>query len=194
MLVQLTDSREKEAEVENMSSDLVARTGLHDAKQEIALKTKAALVSLVQGWRIQSSYKPPISGCDALIPNSRLSNLLKTCARLDPSKRATALEDDIELESAYRNVALQGESEVLANPEDEVDFHYVCFVKIHEDDRLYELDGHRKGPFHRGLFTGNDILSEDGLGVTQKLIEPVARGVGFSLLWYKYNRAESARY
>lgn len=51
----------------------------------------------------------------------------------------------------YKTVALQGDSEVRANPEDEVDFHYVCFVKSHRNDHLYELDGNRKGPVDWGL-------------------------------------------
>ena len=80
-------------------------------------------------------------------------------------------------------MALQGDSEVPANPEDEVDFHYVCFVKSHRNGHLYELDGDRKGPIDWGLLgPDDDVLSEKGLGAIREFIGRVSRSMGFSLL------------
>lgn len=82
------------------------------------------------------------------------------------------LEDDAELESAYRMVALQGDSEVPQNPEDEVDFHYVCFVRSHRDGHLYEMDGDRKGPVDRGsLAAEEDVLAERSLSVIRDFMK-----------------------
>ena len=38
--------------------------------------------------------------------------------------------------------------------EDEVDFHYVCFVKSSKTGHLYELGGDRKGPVDHGILQG----------------------------------------
>jgi ubiquitin carboxyl-terminal hydrolase L3 len=97
----------------------------------------------------------------ALVPGSHLHRLIERCQPLGPVDRARALENDMELELAYRLVATQGTSEVPTNPEDEVDFHYVCFVKSNKNNHLYELDGDRKGPKDRGpLEPNDDVLSE----------------------------------
>lgn len=116
------------------------------------------------------------------MPGSHLAQLIESCLPLDPTSRAVALENDAELDSVYHQVALQGQSEVPANPEDEVDFHYVCFVKSHKDNHLYLLDGDRKGPVDCGVFSGEDILSKAGLEIIKAFISRVARGLGFSLL------------
>lgn len=117
------------------------------------------------------------------VPDSHLARLLASCAPLKPLDRAAVLENDEQLESVYMAAALQGDSEVPANPEDAVDFHYVCFVKSQKNGHLYELDGDRKGPIDRGpLDPGDDVLSEKALAVIREFIRHVARSVGFSLL------------
>jgi len=120
---------------------------------------------------------------DFVIPSSHLAGLLATCASLQPLERAALLEEDEQLEAAYKTVALQGDSEVPANPEDEVDFHYVCFVKSHKNDHLYELDGDKKGPVDWGLLSQvDDVLSETALSAVRTFIRRVERDSGFSLL------------
>jgi ubiquitin carboxyl-terminal hydrolase L3 len=43
--------------------------------------------------------------------------------------------------------------------------HYVCFVKSN-DNRLWEMDGRRKGPLDRGeLGPDDDVLSEKALSL-----------------------------
>lgn len=128
------------------------------------------------GFILIALIRPPV-------PDSHLAHLLASCTPLKPLDRATLLEDDEQLESAYKAAALQGDSEVPGNPEDEVDFHYVCFVKSHKNGHLYELDGDRKGPVDWGrLDSEDDVLSEKGLGVIREFIGGISRGVGFSLL------------
>ena len=102
---------------------------------------------------------------------------------LNPLDRAQALENDKQLESEYKKVALQGDSEVPENPEDEVDFHYVCFVKSRKNSHLYLLDGDRKGPVDWGqLDQTDDILSSSALTAIREFMQRSARDVGFSLL------------
>lgn len=104
---------------------------------------------------------------------------------LEPLARAKVLEQSEAVEEAYKEVALQGDSAVPANAEDEVDFHYVCFVKSCKDNRLYELDGDRKGPIDRGLLRADeDLLSREVLlGVIGEYIRRENGGnPNFSLL------------
>ncbi len=103
---------------------------------------------------------------------------------MKPLDRAQLLENDAELESAYSMVALQGDSEVPENPEVEVDFHYVCFVKSHNDGHLYEMDGDRKGPVDRGLLgSDQDVLDERSLDLIREFIQREDGGnTNFSLL------------
>ena len=119
-----------------------------------------------------------------LVPGSHLHRLLGKCQQLGPLDRAEVLEEDTELESAYTMVATRGSSEVPANAEDEVDFHYVCFVKSNKNGHLYELDGDRKGPKDRGLLEPNDdVLSEAGRNAVQEFIQrEQGQNSNFSLL------------
>jgi len=116
--------------------------------------------------------------------NSNLDRLFKHCRPLKPADRAQMLEDDAELESAYKAVALQGDSEVPEDPEAEVDFHYICFVKSSKSGNLYEMDGDRKGPIDRGpLGPNDDVLSPTALTAVKKYIErEEGRNSAFSLL------------
>lgn len=68
--------------------------------------------------------------------------------------------------------------------EDEVDFHYVCFVKSARNGHLYELDGDRKGPVdHGALEPEDDILSSGGLSFIQDFISREKdESANFSLL------------
>lgn len=118
-------------------------------------------------------------------PNSPLANLLADCVSLTPDHRALALEASQELESAHAEAAMQGDSTVPDNAEDEVDFHYVCFVKSHKNGHLYQMDGDRKGPIDRGslLAPEEDVLAEGGLSVIREFIRREKGGnPQFSLL------------
>ena len=113
-----------------------------------------------------------------------MARILSSCIPLAPADRSKVIEESEEIESAYRTTALQGDSEVPENAEDEVDFHYVCFVKSSKTGHLYELDGDRKGPVdHGSLGPGEDILSGGALSIIQKVIgREDGQNVNFSLL------------
>ena len=119
-----------------------------------------------------------------LVQGSHLHYLIEKCQPLGPFDRAEVLENDMELESAYRAVAMQGSSKVPTNAEDEVDFHYVCFVKSKKNGHLYELDGDRKGPKDRGpLEPDEDVLSKAGRNAVKEFIQrEEGQNSNFSLL------------
>ena len=102
-----------------------------------------------------------------------MAPILSSCIPLAPADRSKVIEDSEEIESAYRTTALQGDSDVPENAEDEVDFHYVCFVKSSKTGHLYELDGDRKGPVDDGILQmDEDILSGGALSIIQKFYRP----------------------
>lgn len=95
-----------------------------------------------------------------LIPeeNSDLDKLLKAAIPLPPAERAKLLEKDPSLARAHHAAASKG-STAAPDAQDDIDLHYVCFVKT-DDGTLWELDGRRKGPIARGkLDEGEDVLS-----------------------------------
>jgi ubiquitin carboxyl-terminal hydrolase L3 len=116
-------------------------------------------------------------------PDSPLAKLLATCASLNPDDRALVLEESKDIEDAYANAARQGQTNVPASAESEVDFHYVCFVQSHKNHRLYEMDGDKKGPVDSGysLLDKDDLLGENGLKLVREFIER-EKNLNFSLL------------
>jgi len=100
-------------------------------------------------------------------PSSDLSALLKSAIPLKPEPRADLLYESKALESAHQSAASLGDTSAPA-AEDDVDLHYVCFVKS-ENNHLWELDGRRKGPLDRGqLGPEEDVLSEKALQIGVK--------------------------
>jgi ubiquitin carboxyl-terminal hydrolase L3 len=90
------------------------------------------------------------------------------------------------LERAHQSAASEGQSNV-PGAEDDIDLHYVCFVKD-EKNHLWEMDGRRKGPLDRGVLQEDqDVLSEKALdlGVRRFLKREEETGGGelrFSLI------------
>lgn len=112
-----------------------------------------------------------------------MDRLIQQCTPLNPEQSAAILEGDAELEAAYAAVATRGDSAVPGNAEDEVDFHYVCFVKSQRDGHLYELDGDRKGPVDWGVLgEDDDVMSERGRAVVAEFVRRTGCDSGFSLL------------
>ncbi|KAI1211021.1 ubiquitin carboxyl-terminal hydrolase [Annulohypoxylon truncatum] len=95
-------------------------------------------------------------------PNTPLQNLITASVPLPPAQRSALLEQTRELATAHHEAASQGAT-AAPDARDDVDLHYVCFVKT-EDGTLWELDGRRKGPIARGkLDDAEDVLSEKAL-------------------------------
>lgn len=88
-----------------------------------------------------------------------MSRLLEAGVPLKPEERALALEDSKELEAAYASVARKGDTQAPASPEDEVDFHYICFVKSHKNGHLFQMDGDRNGPIDLGHIGSDQDVS-----------------------------------
>lgn len=106
------------------------------------------------------------------MPKSPLADFHQSCLPLTPVERARVLESSDAIETAYRAIALQGDSEVPESAEDEVDYHYVCFVKSQINQHLYELDGDRNGPIDRGFFGADqDVMAGNGLDVIREYIQ-----------------------
>jgi ubiquitin carboxyl-terminal hydrolase L3 len=119
-------------------------------------------------------------------PHSNLAKLLTDAIPLKPIERADLLYESEALESAHQAAAAGGDTSAPA-ADDNVDLHYVCFVKS-QNNHLWELDGRRKGPLNRGeLSPDEDVLSEKALdfGVRSFLQREAAVGGGdlrFSLI------------
>ncbi|KAG6038220.1 hypothetical protein E4U41_004436 [Claviceps citrina] len=95
---------------------------------------------------------------------STLDQLLKQSIPLPPRERSTLLEKTAAIATAHREAASGGDT-AAPDAHDDVDLHYVCFVKG-GDGALWELDGRRKGPIRRGeLDEGEDMLSERALSL-----------------------------
>ena len=93
------------------------------------------------------------------------------------------LEDSEELEHAYAEVAKEGDTEAPINPEDEVDFHYIAFVKSNANGHLYQLDGDRKRPIDLGLLDADaDVLSDKCLNVIRSMIAEDVENLNFGLM------------
>ncbi|KAI0009992.1 ubiquitin carboxyl-terminal hydrolase [Xylariaceae sp. FL0662B] len=96
-------------------------------------------------------------------PNTPLQRLIASAIPLPPAERSALLEKTPELAAAHHEAASRGAT-AAPDAQDDVDLHYVCFVKAGEDGTLWELDGRRKGPIARGrLADGEDVLSDKAL-------------------------------
>lgn len=121
-----------------------------------------------------------------IAPDSSLAQLLTDAIPLKPTERADLLYESKALESAHQAAAAGGDTHAPA-AEDNVDLHYVCFVKS-KTDHLWEMDGSRKGPLDRGqLHPDEDVLSQKALdlGVRSFLKREIEAGGGdlrFSLI------------
>ncbi|KAJ4329781.1 hypothetical protein N0V87_010571 [Didymella glomerata] len=118
---------------------------------------------------------------NSFAPDSTMDQLLKVCLPAHPKDRALALENSQELERAYDEVAQKGDTAPPASAEDEVDFHYIAFVKSHINSHLYHLDGDRRRPIKVApLQEGEDVLSEKCLGMIRGMM--IEDNVNFSLM------------
>ncbi|KAL3426869.1 ubiquitin carboxyl-terminal hydrolase, family 1 [Phlyctema vagabunda] len=96
---------------------------------------------------------------------SDLDTLIKQAIPLKPNDRADLLYNSQALESAHQSAAQEGQSGA-PDADDNIDLHYVCFVKDEKTNILWELDGRRKGPLNRGVLDPDeDALSEKALAL-----------------------------
>ncbi|CCF35767.1 ubiquitin carboxyl-terminal hydrolase, family 1 [Colletotrichum higginsianum] len=121
---------------------------------------------------------------DFLRPGSLLDNLLSITAPMDPAQAALVLEGSQELEDAYASIATKGDTAAPASAEDDVNFHYICFVKSPDTGHLYELDGDRKGPVDRGIPDEEERvdLGAKSLDLVRQFIARGGDNIGFNLM------------
>lgn len=134
----------------------------------------------------------------ALTPGSPLATLLQQAdATPDPKQRADLVARSDALADAHADAAGTGDS-AAPSAEADVDLHFVCFVRMEDDDggdggsgqgkgTLWELDGRRAGPLRRAsLAPGEDVLSSPALAAgARRFVEREAAAGGdlrFSLV------------
>ncbi|KAJ7662159.1 ubiquitin C-terminal hydrolase L3 [Mycena polygramma] len=104
----------------------------------------------------------------AIDRESLFGKFLESSIHLNPEERARALETSLGIAEAYRQAATQG-STAVPNAEEEVEFHYVCFVKSPLNGHLYDMDGDKNGPVDRG--GGDCELLSAGLTLAKSYIK-----------------------
>jgi ubiquitin carboxyl-terminal hydrolase L3 len=124
-------------------------------------------------------------------PTSNLAKLLNQAIPLKPVERADLLYESEALESAHQAAASGGDTSA-PDANDNVDLHYVCFVKSKENN-LWEMDGRRKGPIKLGqLSPDEDVLSEQALDLgVRSFLKREAAGGGSDLRFSLITLAES---
>lgn len=116
--------------------------------------------------------------------DSPLLQLFRDGIDCQPQQRAQLLESSIHIEQAYAAVAVKGDSAVPENAEEEVDYHYICFVPG-TDGYLYELDGDCKGPVRLDKVQfgeQGDILGLDTISFIKEYVDRGNGNIGFSLM------------
>lgn len=95
-------------------------------------------------------------------PSTDLAKLITSAILLDPMSRARLLETSSNIAQAHASAAAGGDT-AAPSAEDDIDLHFVAFVKSAENN-LWELDGRRKGPLNRGkLGDEEDALTDKAL-------------------------------
>ncbi|KAK9480701.1 hypothetical protein V1514DRAFT_325172 [Lipomyces japonicus] len=122
---------------------------------------------------------------DLIVPGSFLSGLRHDLRQLGLSsfssssssssshvteQRARLIESSSQLESLHAAVALDGVTQAPAADSDDVDLHYVAFVK--QASALYELDGRKSGPvlLTQDLDPHDDVLAAGALKFVKQFI------------------------
>ncbi|KAI5865049.1 putative ubiquitin carboxyl-terminal hydrolase [Durotheca rogersii] len=100
------------------------------------------------------------AAADFIQPGSDLDAIRRAAIPLGREERAKMLYDSVPFEEAHNSCVQLGET--AASNEDHLGQHFVAFVKA--NDRLWELEGSRKGPIDRGaLGVDEDVLSSRAL-------------------------------
>mmetsp|Transcript_51963 Transcript_51963/g.52946 ORF Transcript_51963/g.52946 Transcript_51963/m.52946 type:complete len:188 (+) Transcript_51963:190-753(+) len=153
-----------EKQTSNTEDDIVATSEMQDkvwfTKQRIgnACGTIGLLHSLLNAPEPRLFQK-----------NSWLENFMKDCPiTLDPIAKAERLEQDSDIEKMH-DEATSSEANATdrGNSEEEVLTHFIALVNV--DNKLYELDGRKKGPIYHGP-TNQASLLRDACDVVKKFM------------------------
>ncbi|KAL9027760.1 MAG: hypothetical protein Q9196_003764 [Gyalolechia fulgens] len=120
-------------------------------------------------------------------PDSFLSKLC-TCSA---GNREALLNDSVDLETMYTKAAVRG-STLPPPAEDEVDLHYICFLRS-PNGSIYEMDGDAIGPVKTDLSLkhNEDLLDASALECVKRCIARGDADMNFSLLALVANLGDS---
>jgi len=90
-----------------------------------------------------------------LAENKFFANFLRRTRGQTPQQKASALENDTEIEVAHEKTAKEAKSKVDHKINDNL--HFNCWVCV--DGGLYELDGRKRFPIYHGPTTQANLLS-----------------------------------
>ncbi|KAA1106513.1 ubiquitinyl hydrolase 1 [Puccinia graminis f. sp. tritici] len=130
------------------------------------------------------------------ITEGPLTKFLEQCRAKSPSERAQLLEDDCAIADVHADQAQSGQSKVPSSDE-EVNLHFVCFVKkVAQPDRpeaeparLVELDGRKAFPIDHGPIAPSQDLLEAVVPVVKQFIQLSQDNVNFNLIALCQNSA-----
>jgi len=112
------------------------------------------------------------------IKNEMFKKMLEDSKNMTPEERGKLLQKPTtEITSMHAELAQEGQTE--ANPNDEVNHHFVAFV--HKDGDLYELDGRKEFPINHGP-TSPDTLLEDAARVCKEFVARDSDDVNFTVM------------
>lgn len=83
-----------------------------------------------------------------LSTDSPMAKLLQDVLPLNATDRANFLQTSKSLAQAHTSVASSGQT-AAPSADERVDLHFVCYVRDPKTQKLFELDGRRKGPVDR---------------------------------------------
>jgi ubiquitin carboxyl-terminal hydrolase L3 len=109
-------------------------------------------------------------------------SLLSKLCNCSSSERDTLLNSSAHLNTIYEKAALRG-STSPPPAQDEVDLHYVCFIKS-PNGSIYEMDGDASGPVKTDitLKQDEDILEMSALECVKRCVAREDADGKFSLL------------
>ena len=105
------------------------------------------------------------------------------------SEREALLESSTDLEETYQKAALCDYT-APPPPEEEVDLHYVCFIKS-PNGSIYEMDGDTNGPVKTDVMLRDDqdLLESSALECVRQCITRSKEKINFSLLVLVHNNS-----
>ena len=150
LLFPITEKYESFAkEQEAAMKDVTVSDKLYYMKQTVS--NACGTVALMHAV-INNTVNGQISLRDGL-----LKRFVEATKDLSAEERAVRLEADDDICGAHDEAAREGQTRA-PDREDQVDYHFVCFVPV--DGDLYELDGRKSGPIKKAKCSSDTFLSD----------------------------------